>query len=77
MKYITVDVRMICSSGIGTVIQNILERVIPQCTECFFYLIGKTDDLKNFKFSYFPNVSCIMGQRFRPVLKILRVHDIV
>lgn len=59
MKYITVDVRMICSSGIGTVIQNILERVIPQCTECFFYLIGKTDDLKKFKFSYFLNVSCI------------------
>ena len=38
---IGVDVRMLKSSGIGKVIENILIRMIPMKPEWDFYLIGK------------------------------------
>lgn len=58
-KYIAVDSRMICSSGIGTVLQNVLQRLIPQNSEYFFYLMGKQAELDLFKFSKLVNVQCI------------------
>lgn len=58
-KYIAVDSRMICSSGIGTVLQNVLQKLIPKNSECLFYLLGKQEELALFKFSKLANVQCI------------------
>ncbi len=39
MKNITVDARMIQDSGIGTVIQNVLKRLISQRPDWHFHVI--------------------------------------
>ena len=39
-----VDARMLSSSGIGKVIENILKRMIPQCSEWRFFLIINRKD---------------------------------
>lgn len=75
MKYITVDSRMINSSGIGTVLQNILKRLIPQCKEYFFYLIGDVIELDKFKFVHLPNVNCINCTA--PIYSIREQWDLV
>lgn len=59
MKNITVDARMIHSSGIGTVIQNVLERLIPMCQQYHFYLLGDLNALSRYPFFSLPNVSGI------------------
>ena len=50
MKHVTVDARMINASGIGTVIKNILKRIIPQKREWHFYILGNIVELKKFDF---------------------------
>ena len=48
---IGVDVRMLKSSGIGKVIENILIRMIPMKPEWDFYLIGKSEEIKEVLFA--------------------------
>lgn len=50
MKNITVDARMINSSGIGTVIKNILKRIIVLKPEWNFYILGSLVELKKYDF---------------------------
>jgi glycosyltransferase involved in cell wall biosynthesis len=50
MKNIAVDTRMLESSGIGTVLRNILKRAIPAMPDTKFYLLGKPEVLE--KYSY-------------------------
>lgn len=50
MKHVTVDARMINASGIGTVIKNILKRIITQKREWHFYILGNIAELKKFDF---------------------------
>lgn len=54
-----VDVRMLSSSGIGKVIENILKRVIPKRPEWQFFLIINRKDCDKFSFLSLSNVSCI------------------
>lgn len=57
--YIGVDARMIRSSGIGKVIENILSRMIRQKPEWSFYILGRVDELKRFSFMNNQNVELI------------------
>lgn len=59
MKKIAVDARMIESSGIGTVIQNILKRLIVNSKDLFFYVLGDEDILEKYKFLHEVNVEII------------------
>ncbi|SFT54198.1 Glycosyltransferase involved in cell wall bisynthesis [Selenomonas sp. GACV-9] len=54
-----VDVRMLKSSGIGKVIENVLTRMIPMRQDWFFYLIGKKDEIDDMSFSSNKNVHII------------------
>lgn len=54
-----VDARMLSSSGIGKVIENILKRVIPKRPEWQFFLIINRKDCDKFSFLSLSNVSCI------------------
>lgn len=54
-----VDARMLSSSGIGKVIENILKRMIPKRPEWQFFLIINRKDCDKFSFLSLPNVSCI------------------
>jgi len=56
---IAVDVRMIHSSGIGRVIENILTRIIVLRPEWEFYLLGCPEELLQFPFSRENNVQII------------------
>ena len=56
---IGVDVRMLKSSGIGKVIENILIRMIPMKPEWDFYLIGKSEEIKEVLFADKDNVHII------------------
>lgn len=58
-KKIGIDVRMIKSSGIGRVIENILKRIIPRNTEWKFILLGRKYELLSYGFSQFGNVMII------------------
>lgn len=59
MKKITVDARMINSSGIGTVIKNILKRMIVLRSEWNFFILGDLLELKKYSFFYSNNVKLI------------------
>lgn len=59
MNKITIDARMIESSGIGTVTQHVLQYVIAQSPDTFFYLLGSTAILQKYPFFSLPNVQCI------------------
>ena len=59
MKKITVDARMIDSSGIGTVIKNILKRLIIFKPDWHFCILGDTDKLKQYTFMLKNNVQLI------------------
>lgn len=59
MKNITVDARMINSSGIGTVIKNILKRMIVLKTEWNFFILGNLLELKECDFLKQNNVKLI------------------
>lgn len=69
---IAVDARMINSSGIGTVIRNILKRMISIQNEWFFYVMGKRDELSNFSFLQSENVEIVDCQ-----LKIFSVKELL
>ena len=60
MKHVTVDARMINASGIGTVIKNILKRIIPQKREWHFYILGNIAELKKFDFLCQSNTELII-----------------
>lgn len=59
LKQITVDIRMLRSSGIGRVIENILKRMIPQKKEWKFHLLGNEDDEGEVEFFKERNVDFI------------------
>lgn len=59
IKNITVDARMINSSGIGTVIKNVLKRIINIKKEWKFNIIGNVEELSKFDFLNFDNVKLI------------------
>ena len=83
--HVTVDARMIHSSGIGKVIENILKRLIPAKQEWNFSLIGCVKDLTQFSFSTLPNVELIdceseiytIGEQFDVVKKIPKNTDLL
>lgn len=56
---IAVDTRMIKSSGIGKVIENILRRIILKKTDWEFILLGNIDELRQFSFTDEDNVELI------------------
>lgn len=56
---IGVDARMLGSSGIGKVIENILKRMIPQCPEWNFFIIINKKEYSRYSFLISHNVSCI------------------
>ncbi len=56
---IGVDVRMLKSSGIGKVIENILIRMIPMKSEWEFYLLGKSKEIKDILFESKDNVHIV------------------
>lgn len=57
--HVTVDARMIESSGIGRVIRNILQRMIPLKPDWEFSLIGSKKQIGNYAFSQAGNVTVI------------------
>lgn len=59
MKNITVDARMINSSGIGTVIKNILKRMIVLKPEWNFFILGNLLELRKYDFLKQNNVKLI------------------
>lgn len=59
MKHITIDARMINASGIGTVIKNILKRLIPMSQEMQFSILGNIDELKKLDYLNAKNVKLI------------------
>lgn len=59
MKNITVDARMINFSGIGTVIKNILKRIIVLKSEWNFFILGDLSELKRYDFLKKDNVKLI------------------
>lgn len=58
-KKITVDARMLHSSGIGTVIQNVLKRLICSCPEWKFYVIGNKNEVQEHGFLSAQNVTIV------------------
>lgn len=50
MDKIAVDARMINSSGIGTVIQNVLKRIIELRKNTLFYILGSDETLLKYPF---------------------------
>lgn len=56
---IGVDARMLSCSGIGKVIENILMRLIPSCSDWEFVLLVKSDDYGKYQFFAHQNVRCI------------------
>ena len=54
-----VDARMLSSSGIGKVIENILKRMIPQRPSWQFFLLINSKDHDKFAFLSLENVCCI------------------
>lgn len=85
MKNITVDARMINSSGIGTVIKNILKRIIVLKPEWNFYILGNLLELKKYDFLKFDNVKLIsckapiysVKEQFELIKKIPKNTDIM
>lgn len=59
MKNITIDARMINASGIGTVIKNILRRIVVIKPEWHFYILGNINELKKFEYLHKLNIECI------------------
>ena len=54
-----VDARMLCSSGIGKVIENIVSRMIDDKPDWHFVLLGKMEDFAKFPFTKKANVELI------------------
>lgn len=85
MKNITVDARMINSSGIGTVIKNILKRIIVLKPKWKFYILGNLVELKKYDFLNSNNVTLIsceapiysVKEQFELIRKIPKDTDIM
>ena len=54
---LTIDVRALHNSGIGTYLQNLLPRLIAAKPELDFHLLGSADDLSKFAWTNAPNVT--------------------
>ncbi len=54
---LTVDVRALHNSGIGTYLQNLLPRLIAAKPELTFHLLGSLNDLSSFAWTNAPNVT--------------------
>ncbi len=59
MANISVDVRMINSSGIGTYIKSLLPRIIDLLPEHKYYLLGNVDEIVKFEWTKQNNVDVI------------------
>lgn len=59
MKRIAIDARMMQASGIGTVIQNVLRRLIKERPDWLFYVLGKASELMTYPWLNSDNVKCI------------------
>lgn len=59
MKNITIDARMINASGIGTVVKNILKRMIYLKPEWNFNILGNYGELNKFEYLHEDNVNII------------------
>jgi len=53
---ITIDLRMICCSGIGTYLSNLVPLIISACAETRFTLIGDARELCNYRWAQRKNV---------------------
>lgn len=56
---IAVDARMIRASGIGTFIENVLQHLIEQQSAWYFFILGKTEELKEIHKGNNQNVTLI------------------
>ncbi len=56
-KILTIDVRALHNSGIGTYIQNLLPRLVAAKPKLRFHLLGSTADLSKFTWTDAPNVT--------------------
>lgn len=59
MKKITIDARMINASGIGTVIKNVIKRLVFVKKEWIFYILGNINELKQYEYLNRKNVILI------------------
>ena len=62
MKKLTIDGRMINSSGIGTVIQNVAKRLVIMHPDWLFSIIGSMKDLEGYEFVHQSNVEIIPAE---------------
>ena len=62
MKHIAVDARMIQDSGIGTVIRNVLKRLISQRRDWHFCVMGNERKLQNYSWLQNKNVRLINAE---------------
>ena len=83
--YLTVDARMINSSGIGKVIENILKRLILEKKDWHFFLLGKYSELCVFPFANLSNTEIIecdskiysIREQYEVVKKIPQITDLL
>src|SRR5262249_5572286 len=59
MASISIDIRMINSSGIGTYLQNLIPLVIDELHEHNFYLLGNNLKLSNYEWTLKKNVKVV------------------
>jgi glycosyltransferase involved in cell wall biosynthesis len=59
MTAITIDVRMLNASGIGTYISNLVPGIISGCTDTKFYLLGNKPKLQELPWVHGSNVNLI------------------
>ncbi|MCP5003764.1 MAG: glycosyltransferase family 4 protein [Planctomycetes bacterium] len=58
-RIVTIDVRLLCASGIGTYIQNLIPRVICSCPHLTFYLLADSHELREYPWAQKKNVTII------------------
>jgi glycosyltransferase involved in cell wall biosynthesis len=75
MKNIAVDVRMLESSGIGTVLKNILKRAIPAMPDIKFSLLGTPEVLEKYSYLTGNNLEVIACKS--PIYSIKEQFEIV
>lgn len=59
MNAITIDMRMLNASGIGTYLNNLVPVMVSVCTDIKFNLLGNTSDLQQFEWANRDNVKLI------------------
>ncbi|MGO4496267.1 glycosyltransferase family 4 protein [Paenibacillus sp. 2RAB27] len=59
MKVITIDVRMLHSSGIGTYIRNLIPLIVESFPEIKFNLLGKISEINQYSWSKSKNINLI------------------